>query len=217
MRLFSEISRCTKLTNFYRTFASDVKSIKSSTNAIALNVIGSGAPGESASVSLSVANQDKYLFNCGEDSQRIFINQDRRIYRIKHIFATQTKWNCIGGISCITKIISNLQDELPMFHGPERLYKCIKRTLCLSILSELDFKTINCNSANYFEDDNVRIDFISIKVNPLAKKDRRPRDINEVLLFVGEVKTQSENSNTGEGCKLPSRFMSKKSFFVYNL
>lgn len=207
MRLFVKINRCLKITNCYREFVSDVNSTAKVPRAIALNIIGSGAPGESASVSLSVSNQDKYLFNCGEDTQRLFTDQKKKISRIKHIFVTQTKWNCIGGISCINRIINHSQGWLPMFHGPKQLYKCLKRVLCLSIMSELDFKPIDCNLKNFFEDDTLRIDFISTEVSTVAKQNHRTRDTDEVLTFVGEVKPGPENSQSV--CEPSARFMSK--------
>lgn len=195
MRLFSKINRCLKLTNFYREFVNDVKLSGDPAKIIALNIIGSGAPGESASVSLSVSNKDEYLFNCGEDCYRLFAAQQRKISQIKHIFVTQTKWNCIGGISCASKVINSSQGWLPMFHGPKQLYKCLKRVLCLSIMSELDFKPIDCNFRNFFEDDTLRIELISTEVEEAATKGKhRLRDTHEVLTFVGGVKAQSETA-----------------------
>lgn len=203
MRLFAKIGRCVKLTNFYRDFVHDVRANKHNNNAITLNIIGSGASGESPSVCLSTSSNEKWLFNCGEDCQRLLIERNEKVSRIKHIFVTQTKWNCIGGISCISRMINNTQGWLPMFHGPKQLYKCIKRMLCLSILSELDFRPIDCNQKKFFEDDSLRIDFISITPNGINHGwDRYARDMNEILIFVGEVKAQPENVK-------PSHFMSK--------
>lgn len=211
MRFFSKIVRCSKITNFYRYFVNDVKSNKNRTKPIALNIIGSGAPGEPASVSLSISNHDKYLFNCGEDCQRLFVDQGKNISRIKHIFITQTRWNCIGGISILSKVINQSQGWLPTFHGPKRIYKSIKRILCLSILSELDFKPIHCNVEKFFEDDSLRIDFISISVEIASKviPNYRCRDENEVFAFIGEVKAQTENDcEQSQGAdELPVRFM----------
>lgn len=209
MRLFREINRCIKITNFYREFANDVKLSRNKSKVIALNIIGSGAPDESASVSLSVSNGDKYLFNCGEDCQRLFVDQKRKISRIKHIFVTQTKWNCIGGISCINRVINSSNGCLPMFHGPKQLYKCLKRVICLSILGKLDFKPIDCNLTNVFEDDLLRIEFISTEVRVAAKQELRLRDTNEVLTFVGEVKAHSEPNDSKNECESCTRFMSK--------
>lgn len=218
MRLFNKINRNYKIikkTKFYREFVNDVQfKCKKPQKVVALNIIGAGAPGESASVSISVSNQDKYLFNCGEDSQRLLIDQRRTISRIEHIFLTQTKWNCIGGISCVNRVISGSRGWLPMFHGPKQLYKCLKRVLCLSIMSELDFKPIDCNLKHYFEDDNLRIDFISTEASTPIKQNHRQNGGNdEVLTFVGEVKAKSESDKNK--CVSPTRFMSK-SFLPLN-
>lgn len=197
MRLFTKIARCVKSTHFYREFGQDVKLSQHKNKLISLNIIGSGSVGESPSICLSTSNNEKYLFNCGEDCQRLLFDQDEQISRIKHIFITQTKWNCIGGILYICRIINNTQGWLPKLHGPKHLYKCIKRILCLSTLSELDFKPIDCNWKNFFENDALRIDFISIKPNENALGNRS----NEVLVFVGKSKAQSSESMT--------QFMSK--------
>ncbi|KAJ1516864.1 hypothetical protein HMI55_001192 [Coelomomyces lativittatus] len=39
-----------------------------------------------------------YLFNCGEVSQRFFIQHKLKISRIEQLFATKFDWNAIGGI-----------------------------------------------------------------------------------------------------------------------
>lgn len=188
MRLFNRIHRCAKLTNFYRKLANDVKS--NTSKAVTLQVVGSGALGESPSVCLS-ANNEKYLFNCGEDCYRLLIDQKTKISSIKHILVTQIKWNCIGGISCLSKEIKTTTGDLPMFHGPKQLYKSIKRILCLSILSELDFKPIDCNPEKFYENDILRIDFISVKVQSADSQTKIP---DEVLAFVGQLKPQQRNS-----------------------
>lgn len=202
MRLFDNIARCSK---FYRGFVNDVKSnCKDPASSIALNIIGSGAPGESASVSLSVSNADKYLFNCGEDCVRQFSDQQRKLSRLKHIFVTQNNWNCIGGISNVSNIIKKTQGWLPLFHGPKQLYKCLKRVLCLSVMSELDFKPIHCNLKHFYEDDTLRVDFISTKTNTTNGNDcHLGRDLYDVFTFVGEIKSNSKMNS-----QAPTRFMS---------
>ncbi|XP_031621722.1 ribonuclease Z, mitochondrial-like [Contarinia nasturtii] len=190
MQHLSKIIRHSKTINFYRKFTNDSKtSRKHSAKPVALNIIGAGSPSEEASLSISVENADRYLFNCGEDSHRLFSDQSRKLSDLKHVFFTQNKWNCIGGISCLISELIKRHRWLPMFHGPKQLYKCIKRILCLSCLSELDFRPIDCNPKNFFEDDTLRIDFLSIKANPTSTMDPHPRDVNEALTFVGEIKS----------------------------
>lgn len=183
MQIFFKLIRCAQLSNFYRSYSQRVQLNK----CISLNVIGSGAIGESPSVCLSTSNNESVLFNCTEDCQRLLTEHRIKIATIKHIFVTQTKWDCIGGISGVGRTIRNANGWLPMLHGPKQLYKCIKRILCLSILSELDFQPMDCNFDRFFENDDLKIKIVSIKRNGQHKN---IRDEHEVLVFIGEVKAK---------------------------
>lgn len=199
MQIFVKLIRNSKLLNFYRCYSKRVQLNKR----ISLNVIGSGAIGESPSVCLSTSNNENYLFNCGEDCYRL-LNENRiKISTIKHIFVTQAKWHCIGGISCVGRTINTAKGWLPMLHGPKQLYKCIKRILCLSILSELDFRPMDCNFARFFENEHMKIEFLSIKRSKQNGLQNNMRDEHEVLVFVGDIKAKTTvDSESG------TRFMS---------
>lgn len=204
MQILAKLIRCAKLSNIYRNYSNQVQLNK----CMSLNVIGSGALGEPPSVCLSTSNNENYLFNCGEDCQRLLAEHRIKVSTIKHIFVTQTKWHCIGGISCVGRSIKNTNGWLPMLHGPKQLYKCIKRILCLSILSELDFRPMDCNFSKFYENDHLRIEFVSIKGN---EQQKNLRDEHEVLAFIGEIKTKStEDSKSG------THFMGMKCFNANN-
>lgn len=200
---YEKIIRFIKLKNFHRDFVHNVKTSRK----ISLKVIGSGALGETPSICLVAPNNHKYLFNCGEDSQRLLSDQNVNISQIKYIFITQTKWNCIGGIASICYLIHNVKNLLPTLNGPEQLYKCIKRVLCLSKLSELDFKPIDCNQNSFFEDDTLRIDFVSIAPKQKKSRNLKANISNEVLAFVGKIKTPIADHS------LAQQFMSKVVLF----
>lgn len=187
MQLFCKVVQRIKISRFCREFSIEAKpkNVKKAAKSIAIDIIGSGGPGEPAIVCLSTSNKVNYLFNCGEDTQRLLNDQKWNISQIKHIFLTQNRWKCIGGLSCLSKIINQSQGCLPMFHGPSQLYKSIKRILCLSILSEVEFQPVDCNRELFFEDHNLRIDFLSIGTKG---------DQSEVLAFVGKVKDTKDDS-----------------------
>lgn len=189
---------------FHSVATNIAKSNNKSAETVSLNIIGSGAPVELSSVLLSTSNNDNYLFNCGEECFRFLVNQNCKISNINNIFVTQAKWNCIGGISILSKCIHDITNNLPRYHGPSKLYKCIKRILCLSILSELDFKPVDCNTNNYYEDDTIRIDFITIKL--LDSISDQLRDENDVLIYNCKLKEESNDTNQNE-----TRFLSTKS------
>lgn len=197
MKILAKLVRSAKLTNFYRDYSKRVQFNK----CVSLNVIGSGAFGESPSICLSVAKDVNYLFNCGEDCHRLLNQFKIKISTIKHIFITQTKWNCIGGISGVGRTVNSTSGWLPMLHGPKQLYKCIKRILCLSILSELDFRPIDCNFNRFYENDHLRIEFISIKLNKRCDI----RDEHEVFIYVAKLK---DEKSTGSKSKYRAHFMS---------
>lgn len=206
MYYFSKIIRHSKIIKLYREFSNNDKiGTRNLSKAIALNMIGAGSTSEAASVCVSVGKADKYLFNCGEDFHRLFCDQNRNLSSLKHVFFTRNMWNCMGGVSCISSDVNNRQGWLPMFHGPNQLYRTIKRVLCLSILSELDFLPIDCNQRNFFKDDTLRVDFLSTKGSPTNVQNPMQRDVNEAITFVGEII---------DDCQSPAYFMSMN-LFIY--
>lgn len=165
---------------------------------VCLHVIGSGVASEPASVCLTTPNEN-YLFNCGEGSHRLLQNQKQQIHSINNIFVTQLKWNCIGGISSVSKSILYTNRHLPQYHGPENLYKVMKRILCLSIMSELEFWPSDCNQNAHFEDDTFRIEFISLKSS--VKN-------SNALAYLGKIKA-NDGKLSSEHLQAPVYFMSK--------
>jgi ribonuclease Z len=54
--------------------------------------------GDSTPGILVFFDQKRYLFNCGEGTQRFCIEHKVRLARVDHIFVTQLSWDYIGGI-----------------------------------------------------------------------------------------------------------------------
>lgn len=141
-----------------------------------LNIIGTGALGDPPSVSISTS-KTTYLFNAGEGCSRRCLQQPSTIHNVSHIFVTQNKWNCIGGILGIfihNYLIGSLQ-----FHGPKCLPKILRRKFCSSKLSHSDFQKIEFNANNHYENDELRIDFISVEM---------PNDNTEIFAYICKLK-----------------------------
>lgn len=130
-----------------------------------LQVLGSGAMDQPASVML-VARDKRYLFNCGEGIGRMCKNADVSLKNIEHAFITQSKWNCIGGITSLmfSTIASN--GHLPIFHGPSNLFKIFQRMSFLSIIGGLykhRFTEDIFHSLERFEDHKLVVEPIELK------------------------------------------------------
>lgn len=127
-------------------------------------VLGSGAPDQPASVLLQAVDT-RYLFNCGEGIGRMSKNANISLTNIDHTFFTQSKWNCIGGITSLIFSSIASSGHLPTFTGPENLRKIFTRMSFLSVVGAL-FKhrfTDDQFRTQRFEDNKIVIEPIELK------------------------------------------------------
>lgn len=179
---------------------------------VTLNVIGSGAPGEPASICLSTPKVN-YLFNVGEGSYRLAVQQKIDINKIQHIFITQKKWSHIGGFLSFIFTIYYRTKKLPQFYGPTHLYKCFRRVLCTTNFSYYDFGTIELSDEKYYEDDAIRIDFVEIDSNEIKEHNEvtLPRDDTKIIVYICKLKSETGKDNIQ---RKPVHFIGKKSFYA---
>lgn len=129
-----------------------------------LQVLGSGAADEPASVLLNTQNT-RYLFNCGEGIGRTCKNSGISLGNIRHAFFTQSKWDRIGGVTHLFfSTIANM-GYLPTFYGPGELYKIFRRMSFLSVIgSEFDLRFTDQYFKNdRFEDSKMVIEPVELK------------------------------------------------------
>lgn len=128
-----------------------------------LQVLGSGAPSQPASVLLNT-HDTRYLFNCGEGIGRMSQNANIRLTKIAHAFFTQSKWNCIGGITSVIFATIASSGFPPTFNGPNNLQKIFQRMSYLSIVGGI-FKhrfTDNSFKNERFEDNKIIIEPVEL-------------------------------------------------------
>ncbi|XP_043476236.1 ribonuclease Z, mitochondrial isoform X3 [Leptopilina heterotoma] len=87
---------------------------------ISLKVIGSGARGAPASVCL-YSNESRYIFNCGESTQRI--NNEHRnklckLSKIGNVFITTPNWKNLGGLPGFLLCLQSYGVSTVNIHGP---------------------------------------------------------------------------------------------------
>lgn len=174
---------------------------------VALSVIGSGAPGEPASICLTTPKVN-YLFNTGESSYRLAMQQKIDIKKIQHIFITQNKWSHIGGILSFNFAIYYGTKQLPRFYGPTHLFKCIRRILCTSNFSSYDFGSIEMSDQKYYEDDAIRIEFVEIDSIEISEQ-TLPRDDSKIFVYICQLKSETGCDNFQQK---PVHFISEESF-----
>lgn len=65
----------------------------------------------------------RYLFNCGEGTQRLAHEYKIKLSRLEHIFITSSSWDNIGGIPGVSLTLQDIGVENITLHGPPGLVK----------------------------------------------------------------------------------------------
>lgn len=140
------------------------KTHESNSPGIQLQVIGTGAADQPAIVALN-AIEKCYLFNCGEGIGRNCQDAKINLKKISNIFFTQSKWQCIGGVTSVNFVSIAHSGYPPKIHGPQNLQKIIQRTVFLSSvggLFEHRFKGDSFFTTERFEDAQIVVEPIQL-------------------------------------------------------
>jgi len=90
-------------------------------NYVQVQVVGTGAwQGTPRSV-LVLMDNFRYLFNCGEGTQRAAVEHRMRLSQVNNIFMTHCSWNNCGGLHGMLLSIDQFGGRNVTFHGPAGL------------------------------------------------------------------------------------------------
>ncbi|XP_042230611.1 ribonuclease Z, mitochondrial-like [Homarus americanus] len=82
-----------------------------------LQVLGSGAPGSPRSLYV-FTEQARYLFNCGEGSQRLAYEHKVKLGMMEHILITHKSWENVGGLPGVLLTLQDTGVPEICLHGP---------------------------------------------------------------------------------------------------
>uniref|UniRef100_A0A1B0CS85 ribonuclease Z n=1 Tax=Lutzomyia longipalpis TaxID=7200 RepID=A0A1B0CS85_LUTLO len=133
---------------------------------VTLQVLGTGAPGSPACVYI-FTDQSRYLFNCGEGTQRLAHEHKTKLARLEHIFITQTTWRHVGGLPGLSLTIQDAGVPEVTLHGPPGLEEIFRAMRRFVVLRDLKVHAIECESSLFYEDNVMRVDYV-----PLIPKGR---------------------------------------------
>lgn len=63
----------------------------------------------------------RYIFNCGEGSQRLAHEHKLKLSKLEHIFITSKLWSRIGGLPGLALTIQDIGIPSVTIHGPPEL------------------------------------------------------------------------------------------------
>lgn len=108
---------------------------------VTLQILGGGSNGSPASVYL-FTDQSRYLFNCGEGTQRLAHEHKTKLARLEQIFVTRNTWPTIGGIPGLALTVQDAGVKELSLHGPpylDNILMSMKRFVVLKTL-QVSFK-----------------------------------------------------------------------------
>lgn len=126
-----------------------------------LQILGSGAPGSPASVYL-FTDQSRYLFNCGEGTQRLAHEHKTKLSRLEHIFVTRTSWQRIGGLPGLSLTVQDSGVPSLALHGPPGLDELFRAMRRFVILKELSVQAVDCAAAQRYEDSVLSVQYVPL-------------------------------------------------------
>ena len=85
-----------------------------------LQVLGAGANGSPSAIYL-FTDQARYLFNCGEGTQRLAHEHKTKLARLEHIFVTRNTWPVVGGFPGLALTVQDAGVKEMALHGPPHL------------------------------------------------------------------------------------------------
>ncbi|XP_066582125.1 ribonuclease Z, mitochondrial isoform X2 [Prorops nasuta] len=130
-------------------------------NSAQLIVAGSGSYGTASSMFL-VTDHKKYLFNCGEGTQRICNEHKIKIIKMEHIFLTSNRWSNFGGIPGMLLTSQGMGIENLTVHGPKGNVQLIEATKKFAPLT-ISVSEAPCNTNEPFKDSTMTVWYVPIK------------------------------------------------------
>ncbi|XP_048248471.1 zinc phosphodiesterase ELAC protein 2-like [Haliotis rufescens] len=125
-------------------------------------VIGSGGRGSPRSVIIDTSIS-KYLFNCGEGTQRIANEHKVKLAKLENIFITYKSWDNIGGLLGMSLTLDGINVPKINIHGApgvENITKSYKNfTAAYTTIAQLEKREL---SEGDFSDSAIKVEYIPL-------------------------------------------------------
>lgn len=141
---------------------------------IDIQVVGSGGRGTPKAVLLST-DHSKYLFNCGEGTQRIATEFKMRLSKLENIFITHKNWDNVGGLLGMGLTLEAMKVPRVIIHGPPGVESVAMMAKGFAESTSMVLEKKELGDGN-FEDSAFKIDYV-----PFYKKGFDPGQLEQQL------------------------------------
>ncbi|CRK93935.1 CLUMA_CG007462, isoform A [Clunio marinus] len=178
-----------------------------------LQVLGNGANGGSSSIYL-FSEQTRYLFNCGEGTQRLAHEHKTKLARMENIFLTRKTWDHFGGVSGLCLTLQDVGVPSLHLHGPAGIDRIFESSKKFVVLKNMNVVTPECNDGGFYEDSVMKVNYVPLK-KVLKSEMTSERTGNEKTDMIFKDDTDYYGYENGiEGSSSNSSIEAKESFQV---
>ncbi|XP_050542925.1 ribonuclease Z, mitochondrial [Daktulosphaira vitifoliae] len=135
---------------------------------VKFQVLGSGADGAPRCLYL-FTDHSRYLFNCGEGTQRLAHEHKMKLSKLEHVFITHSDWKNIGGLPGLALTLQDVGVPKIELHGPKGLEELFVATKRFIILRDLKIIESKSNPLTQFEDNAMSVNYIPLFSNKSEK------------------------------------------------
>ncbi|KAL1472917.1 hypothetical protein MTO96_022692 [Rhipicephalus appendiculatus] len=82
-------------------------------------------------------DQGRYLFNCGEGTQRLATEHKMKLSKLEHLFFTHNKWKNIGGLPGLALTVQDIGVPEFFIHGPANMEQLFEMTKGFMMLQNI--------------------------------------------------------------------------------
>ncbi|RKP27855.1 beta-lactamase-like protein, partial [Syncephalis pseudoplumigaleata] len=131
-------------------------------------VVGTASPDTTPSIVVHFDSQ-RYLFNCGEGTQRLFVENGVRANKVTNVFLTRLNWDCIGGVPGMILTLADAGVRRLHFHGGPNLthFMAANRHFVARTGLSVKVNEYPLNDGQFFEDENMTVRVVEL--NPATR------------------------------------------------
>ncbi|XP_017473148.1 PREDICTED: ribonuclease Z, mitochondrial [Rhagoletis zephyria] len=152
-----------------------------------LQVLGAGANGSPSAIYL-FTDQARYLFNCGEGTQRLAHEHKTKLARLEHIFVTRNTWPMVGGFPGLALTVQDAGVKEMALHGPPHLDSVLHSMKRFVVLKTLKVNTRDCTEQSDFEDTVMSVKYVPLYKQQTAAPDSIDAHNQMVVAYICRLK-----------------------------
>lgn len=152
-----------------------------------------------------MTDHNKYIFNCGEGTQRLAHEHKCKLIKMEHLFVTSVSWNNLGGIPGMLLTMQDVGVPNVNIHGPKGTIELFNALQRFVHMSDLKIHEAKCDESEPFDDKIMTITYVPI----VSSKVQETEPANVEKEVIDDVINYYDYAINSNGKRVPDRIVEK--------